>query len=475
MSTQSFPSFGRWVTSRGKAVYLAVAVVFNVAVHLVAASKSVAEALPRSLSQLIEAHPSLAPIVLHLVAILVFLIVLLAHRRTLLPAPRKDTEDEIKTATDSRRDLYYAFVVLWAAWLFMYVGFTIQEWTGAYKAAFAFVGTLLNNAQSAALFAMAWEMSELTQEGRTPGDSRHNRPLQWVLVALVILFSLVHLLVGFQSEEAQNTFTGIAGIIGGVAIALFAGRLDSKLMSPPKAPLVLLYLYACIQALFPLLFEHPRLELALLAVALTLKTSLFLLVYWLFSSGRIVFYAWEIKKIMQSQATAFEEFHERYFTDKPISQSPLEVQTEPGSVFVAAAMSSLPEKERSKIATVVGEISDHLQTCNLRAMHFTRTRAPYDPAQEARLKSLAAVARAEIVVILYTHNVGSSMLIEAGAALAQRKKIVLIAKYDLDLPFLLRNLPSDSSTTELYRKLDELPALVASRCKHLHGQPLPSP
>jgi len=82
----------------------------------------------------------------------------------------------------------------------------------------------------------------------------------------------------------------VGSFIAGAIIALLIGRLESKLVDPPVIITALLYIYAAIQGSVVLFPRDPSLMLALTSAAFFFKIILFLLIYWLLSSGVLTFY-----------------------------------------------------------------------------------------------------------------------------------------------------------------------------------------
>ena len=95
-------------------------------------------------------------------------------------------------------------------------------------------------------------------------------------------------------------------------MALFIGRIESKYINPPRIIVLLLYTYAGIQPLFAMFDVHPVLGLTMYNVALFLKICLFMLMYWLISEGRLLYYISKINEIEQTLDTEFQTFCKKY-------------------------------------------------------------------------------------------------------------------------------------------------------------------
>ncbi len=122
-------------------------------------------------------------------------------------------------------------------------------------------------------------------------------------------------------KRAQNTHQGaklISGIFGGVAMALFVGRFQSKfLKSPDKTTdqlIIVLYFYTVIQTLF-IFFGDDTEEgkwwaAAVIHAALYLKCLLILYMFWLFQSGRLLFYLVRVRRASDQVVSEWQNFRE---------------------------------------------------------------------------------------------------------------------------------------------------------------------
>ena len=93
----------------------------------------------------------------------------------------------------------------------------------------------------------------------------------------------------------------ITSFVGGVVLALFVGRVQSKFMGPSTWLPVALYLYVGLQTLYVAVSDRNDDFVAaiIIEVALVLKCLLFLFVIWLFKSGRFLFYFVRVNKIYE--------------------------------------------------------------------------------------------------------------------------------------------------------------------------------
>ena len=94
----------------------------------------------------------------------------------------------------------------------------------------------------------------------------------------------------------------ISGIGGGIAMSLFVARFQSKFLKISLWILTPLYLYIVIQPLFVFIGNSEsgkmlsELEPTVIYVALILKCILILYMFWLFESGRLLFYLVRVRR-----------------------------------------------------------------------------------------------------------------------------------------------------------------------------------
>jgi DNA-binding winged helix-turn-helix (wHTH) protein len=146
------------------------------------------------------------------------------------------------------------------------------------------------------------------KDGSRPNLDRVRRPLEIfgtlgiVLVAvsqgsIVVAFGLT----GNSAKYSFLTLEVIGAFFGGVALALFVGRVQSKFLGPSTWLPLVMYVYVGLQTFFVVIdAENHQLGVAvLIEAALVLKCILFLFVIWLFRSGRFLFYFVRVKKIYE--------------------------------------------------------------------------------------------------------------------------------------------------------------------------------
>lgn len=179
------------------------------------------------------------------------------------------------------------------------------------------LGAFLNNVSSGAIFICFKILNSPTKLGE------NNRPkisdvLQRVTL-VVVAFSVIEAacLLGFyytpyfkgheQIAEIMKFFSGISGIAAAAVMALYFGRLQSKLLNPPSWLINLLFIYTAIQPLFLFLDERTW-GPVLMNGALFFKSMLFLYMTYLFLSGRLFFYLMRIRKNYENIEEEFDTF-----------------------------------------------------------------------------------------------------------------------------------------------------------------------
>jgi hypothetical protein len=89
-------------------------------------------------------------------------------------------------------------------------------------------------------------------------------------------------------------------------MALYFGRFQSKFLKSPQLLLVLFYFYVTIQPLF-VYFDKAEYATIIIPIALYLKCLLILYMFWLFESGRLLFY---LVRIRRTDDEVDKEYHD---------------------------------------------------------------------------------------------------------------------------------------------------------------------
>ncbi|MDX6710384.1 MAG: hypothetical protein QOH96_1400 [Blastocatellia bacterium] len=171
--------------------------------------------------------------------------------------------------------------------------------------------TAFNNGSSLMIFLCFNILNKPTKIKRTGNIKDNALSIGAALVGIATLIEIL-LVVGSSSIEKKYFILQLwswgSGIFGGVAMALYIGRLQSKFLGPPDWLIVLLYSYTVIQSLFVFLEERQEAAVVLMDFALMMKCLLFLYMAWLFKSGRLLFYLVRVRRTYQGVKKEFGIF-----------------------------------------------------------------------------------------------------------------------------------------------------------------------
>ncbi|MFZ1688967.1 MAG: hypothetical protein WAU70_16215, partial [Flavobacteriales bacterium] len=96
----------------------------------------------------------------------------------------------------------------------------------------------------------------------------------------------------------ETVVTGSLGVASAMALALFAGRMDSQFISDWQWVIPLLFIYAGIQAYTGVMYKEGLMDKAVFTyAAFTLKCLLFIFVSNFFEGKKAVYYATEIIEV----------------------------------------------------------------------------------------------------------------------------------------------------------------------------------
>lgn len=233
---------------------------------------------------------------------------------------RNIAQGALKHYREGFRWLLFAwiFLYLWAlVGLFGLVGKDFIEAT---------VFTLANNLNTLCI----WLCFDILNEPITIGNKTQNPkgitvtagrrwPKGFIPVAFGMIFWLI-LELSLTADPAPQAdllhyISKVAsGIAGGVAMALFVGRFQSKFLNSPPWLVLILFLYTVIQALFIFYGGKSALEqgaaAAVMNAALVLKCLLILYMFWLFQSGRLLFYLVRVRRASEQVDREWQNFRE---------------------------------------------------------------------------------------------------------------------------------------------------------------------
>lgn len=219
-------------------------------------------------------------------------------------------ETRIKAAgTAKRYALYWAGVL--ASWFLLYVCVASQGIPpfSSHPTALSIVTTFFNNC-STAFFILSYNILNKRTDfhsGRLVIADSH---LILSCAFFTGAFSIIEwIFVGLFTGDSNGvaivrlSATLVSGILGGIGMALYVGRLQSKFLAPSSKLVAAFFSYTAIQSLFVFLVEGPTARVVtispevakaiaafLITLALVLKALLYLYTSWLFHGGRILFY-----------------------------------------------------------------------------------------------------------------------------------------------------------------------------------------
>ncbi|HEX7315709.1 MAG TPA: winged helix-turn-helix domain-containing protein [Pyrinomonadaceae bacterium] len=220
--------------------------------------------------------------------------------------------------------------VLLASWSLLYLMLAFKELsafvTGADAAqqslqplghALTMLATLFNNCSALALVLCYIILNEITvirESGRTVGDVPW---LEGLLVLAVLTFGELFLVGavlqgGLSPEGSVRIIRGadwLSGVLGGVAMALYVGRLQSKFLGSAVWLPPLLYFYTALQPLYAHIAQDRQWAVWLISGALALKCLLYLYVVWLFKSGRLLYYFLRVRRVYEGVEAEWKSFY----------------------------------------------------------------------------------------------------------------------------------------------------------------------
>ena len=264
------------------------------------------------------------------------LMILVAIGYDFFLANAPEAEDaETQRAVAAVQQLRRCWRLLLASWCCLYVALLFSQELALPPAgaagnfegqALQVITTFLNNS-SALMLVLCYLVLNRPTIVRVAGRDIEDLPLIRGL-CVVGGFALLEagLVVGFQKfghpDYAALVLFGsdlLSGIIGGIAMALFISRLDSRLLGAtgllPIVPIVL-YFYVVIQPFYPLLNwtfplgrEVPQhFDLWIMQLAFMFKGVMYIYVTELFKSGRFQFYMICARRVYENVNTEWRTF-----------------------------------------------------------------------------------------------------------------------------------------------------------------------
>lgn len=224
-------------------------------------------------------------------------------------------DDAKQSAINSVKRYLFYWRALLTAWTLLYLVMIGKSFGfgGLASDLFSVATTLFNNFNSLAIalcFVVLDQPTIFRKDGSTTNLSRTSRQLAVSGTIAIIFFALVQCgilflkFIGRPVGAVDDLFWALdvtSGLIGGVALALYVGRVQSKFLGPSTWLPIVLYFYVAIQSLYVAIGndQSPIAGALIIEAALILKCLLFLYVIWLFKSGRFLFYFVRVKTIYE--------------------------------------------------------------------------------------------------------------------------------------------------------------------------------
>jgi hypothetical protein len=220
-----------------------------------------------------------------------------------------------------------AFWWLLGAWVLLYFFLLLRTFLSGNLIISAF--TQFNNLNTLCIWLCFSILNEPISENNTQNrkgiiitEGSQGR-IGWLLRAIGIMVCWFALEAGLayllkehkEQEELIHTISKlVSGTFGGLAMALFIGRFQSKFLKSSSRLIVVLYLYTVIQTLFIFFGDDSvRAEIwaaCVIFAALVLKALLILYMFWLFQSGRLLFYLVRVRRAATQVDIEWQDFRE---------------------------------------------------------------------------------------------------------------------------------------------------------------------
>lgn len=199
--------------------------------------------------------------------------------------------------------------IIWATWACLYFFLAVGFFRLGYRYWEHFVNiftTLFNNLNTVVLI-LCYNILNQSVELKPGKRDISDAPWIWTGIACVVAYFVIEMLTfGLVSTERSEVplygLSLVSGIAGGIGMALYVGRLQSKFLGPSPWLVIALYSYMAIQSLFIFLVGFPKgrqlfaeptetlIAVILINIALILKCLLYLYMARLFQSGDLLFY-----------------------------------------------------------------------------------------------------------------------------------------------------------------------------------------
>jgi len=244
-------------------------------------------------------------------------------------APEADTRRALIAVQQFRR----SWRLLLTSWCGLYVTLLLSQglsWSGvsatSHWQTLQVVATFLNNS-SALMLVLCYVVLNRPTVIQVAGREVEKIPLARGLMLIGGFALLEAAVVVYLEKFGRADYAGVvlfgvdllSGIVGGIAMALFISRLDSRLLGVsrllPIIPIVL-YFYVVIQPFYPLLnWTYPlgsrvpeHFDLWIMQLAFLLKSVMYIYVTQLLKSDRLLFYMVCARRVYENAATEWRNF-----------------------------------------------------------------------------------------------------------------------------------------------------------------------
>lgn len=248
------------------------------------------------------------------------------------PVP-KDSNGETRRALIAVQQFRRFWRLLLASWCCLYVTLLFSQglsWSAANTSShwqtLQVITTFLNNSSALMLVLCYFVLNRPTVIG-VEGREVQNIPLARGLILIGgFALSEAALVVSLEKFGHADYIAVVlfgadllSGIVGGIAMALFISRLDSRLLGASRVlPVIpsVLYFYVVIQPFYPLLnWTYPlgsqvpeHFDLWIMQLAFVLKSIMYIYVTELLKSERLLFYMMSARRVYENAATEWRNF-----------------------------------------------------------------------------------------------------------------------------------------------------------------------
>ena len=251
--------------------------------------------------------------------------------------PSRPATNETDRALLAVAQLRRFWRLLLASWCCLYITLPFSQWLAPASAnatswqwqALQVTTTLLNNC-SALMLALGYLVLNRPTVVRVANREIDKIPLRSGLLLVAAIALLEALLLASSGRFARADLTAdilfafdlVSGVAGGIAMALFISRLDSRLLGTkgllPIIPAVL-YFYVVIQPFYPFINRtapnrlgvSQHFDLWIIQLAFMLKAVMYIYVTELFRTERFLFYMIHARRIYENVESEWNAFRRR--------------------------------------------------------------------------------------------------------------------------------------------------------------------